>query len=51
MGNGQNTFCCKHSWLNPHAISQDKLKMLADLEYMADQSEINDFEDNKSFSK
>ena len=43
MGNDQARLCCKNRWLAPDALSEDKLKMLNDLDYHADQSE-QDFE-------
>ena len=46
MGNQSATFCCKNKWLNPDTLSADKLKMLNDLDYGADQSE-QDYEEQR----
>ena len=42
MGN-ESAACCKNNWFYGEKLSEDKLKMLNDLDYCADQSE-QDFE-------
>ena len=47
MGNASASFCCKNRWLNQNTLSEDKLKMLNDIDnYGADHSE-QDFEDGR----